>query len=116
MYDPTVICTYMDDDVFLETDDVTDAEKDFIRNCIYRQELLNAFSLDEYDDEAINKTVAELFPLVKGLPICKTEIDDPVVGFMMLFSFDYFYYAHPLICEMLQTGQVQSVETLASRI
>jgi hypothetical protein len=116
MYDPTVICTYMDDDVFLETDEINDAEKDFIRNCIYRQELLNAFSLDEYDDEAINKTVAELFPLVKGLPICATEIDDPVVGFMMLFSFDYFYYAHPLICEMLQTGQIQSVETLASRL
>ena len=75
MYDPTVICTYMDDDVFLETDEVTDAEKDFIRNCIYRQELLNAFSLDEYDDEAINKTVAELFPITQsiGLPICATE-------------------------------------------
>jgi hypothetical protein len=118
MYNPTVICTYMDDDVFLETDDINDAEKDFIRNCIYRQELLNAFSLDEYDDEQINKTIAELFPLVQsvGLPLCATEMEDPLVGFMMLFSFDFFYYAHPLICEMLQTGQVQSVETLVSRL
>ena len=116
MYDPTVICNYMDDDVFLETDEVTDAEKDFIRNCIYRQELLNAFSLDEYDDEAINKTVAELFPIATQCGIPSVQDDDPMVGFMMLFSFDYFYYAHPLICEMLQTGQIQSVETLASRL
>ena len=116
MYDPTVICTYMDDDVFLETDEVTDAEKDFIRNCIYRQELLNAFSLDEYDDEAINKTITELFPLATQCGIPSVQDDDPVVGFMMLFSFDYFYYAHPLICEMLQTGQIKSVDALASRI
>jgi hypothetical protein len=114
MYDPTVICTYMNDDVFLETDEINDADKDFIRNCIYRQELLNAFSLDEYDDEQINKTIAELFPLVNGLPLCKH--DDPIVGFMMLFSFDFFYYAHPLICEMLQTGQIKSVDALSTRI
>ena len=60
MYKTDYICTYMDDDVFVETDKVNDSEKDFIRNCIYRQDLLNIFGLNEFKESVINKKINDL--------------------------------------------------------
>jgi hypothetical protein len=50
MYDTNHLSmTYHTTEVFLETDEITDDEKDFIRNCIYRQELVNLFNLEEFE-------------------------------------------------------------------
>ena len=46
MYDTQIICTYNTTEVFLETDNITDSEKDFVCNVIYRQEFLNIFKID----------------------------------------------------------------------
>jgi hypothetical protein len=58
-------CTYHTADVFLETDQITEEEKDFIRNCIYRQELLNLFDLEEFDQKKITDKIQLLYEEIK---------------------------------------------------
>ena len=93
-------CTYNLDDIFLETDIITDQEKDFIRNCIYRQELLNTFGLEDFDEKILESVVRELYILVEKEQIFSTFIEILLNNFpltkeeecfMVLFSFDYFY-------------------------
>jgi hypothetical protein len=93
-------CTYNLDEIFLETDIITDHEKDFIRNCIYRQELLNTFGLEEFDEIVLESAIRELYTIVEkdktfsifiellmnNFPLTKEE-----ECFMVLFSFDCFY-------------------------
>ena len=53
MYDTKFVCTYHTPEVFLDTDNVTEDEKEFIRNTIYRQELLYILGMDEYNEAEI---------------------------------------------------------------
>lgn len=106
----------MDSDVFLESDKINEAEKTFILNCIYRQDLLNIFGLEEFVETTINTKIAKLFKLLKyhsGLYDCMmiatkaVSEEDGLSGLMVLFSFDYLYLAHPCICEYIDTGKIQ---------
>ena len=81
----------------------------------YRIEYLNAFNLEEFDDNQINKEVGSLFERLKASPelaACMIKSaaiffsEDLQTGLMGLFAFDYFYLAHPCICEFLETGTI----------
>lgn len=106
----------MDSDVFLETDEVNDDEKTFILSCIYRQDLLNIFGLEEFVETTINNKIIKLFKLLKyhgGLYDCMliaakaVSEEDGLSGLMVLFSFDYLHFVHPCICEYIDTGKIQ---------
>ena len=130
MYDTKVVCTYMDDDVILETDGVNDDEQIFIRSCIYRQELLDIFGLEEFNESIINEELKQLYDKVKdhdGFKDVLTEdllkkdlwtndLNDGLMGFMILYSYDFLYLMHPLICELLETGVIKSTEKLKNAI
>jgi hypothetical protein len=117
LYNTKYVTSYMDPDVFLETDEVNASEKEFILNCIYRQDLLNIFGLDDFVDTEINQKIAKLLKLlnqhnelhecmlVASKNLCGTE--DEMSGLMVLFSFDYLYLTHPCICEYLLTNTIQ---------
>ena len=66
MYNTNVVCTYNTPEVFLETDNVTDREKTFIRDTIYRQELLDIFELEEYNETELNNSILELYIKIKN--------------------------------------------------
>ena len=82
----------------------------------YRIEYLNAFNLEEFDDKQINQGVDALFERLKHSPEltkCMTKsaagfgnCEHLHVGLMGLFAFDYFYLAHPCICEFLENGTI----------
>ena len=81
----------------------------------YRTEFLNAFNLEEFDDKHINKEVGALFERLKRSPDltkCMTKSaaiffsEDLQTGLMGLFAFDFFYLAHPCICDFLETGTI----------
>ena len=82
----------------------------------YRIEYLNAFNLEEFDDKQINQEVDALFERVKHSPDLTKCMSKSAAGFgnceylhvglMGLFAFDYFYLAHPCICEFLETGTI----------
>lgn len=126
MYNTKVVCTYNTPEVFLETDDITDDEKTFIRNIIYRQEFLNVLNIDyenDHDDneEKINEAIKELYNRVKDstcLRKCMVKVvqkhmnlgkymtSDEELGMMLLFSYDYMYLTHICISEFIETGDI----------
>lgn len=122
MYNTEVECCYRTP-LFLETDYINESDKQFIQNCLYRQELLNIFYLEEFDESIINKRICELYEKIKECKeindIIKVECkDSSMVGFMLLFSYDYMYLAHLCISEFLKNGKVSenSLELLKTAV
>ena len=110
MYNTKVVCTYHTPEVFLETDNINEEDKEFIRDSLYRQELLDIFEMGEYDEAEMNKVIHELYERIKDcneLKECmakvagKYMVEDLEFGLMILFSYDYMYMTHICISEYL---------------
>jgi hypothetical protein len=115
MYNTDIICTYNTSNIFLDTDDITQDDKHFIRNTIYRQELLNIFNLIEFSDEDFLKVIEELYLQIKLSTQLQFYIiqlsnlymtNDSIFGLMILYSFDYLYLTHICVSEFLLKGHV----------
>lgn len=126
MYNTKVECTYNTPEVFLETDNITDDEKTFIRNIIYRQELLNVLDIDyenndEDNEEKISEAIKDLYNRVKDytdLKKCMVKVikkhmnvgkymtSNEELGMMLLYSYDYMYLTHICISEFIETGKI----------
>ena len=115
MYNTKIVCTYNTSDVFLESDSITHNEKKFICDAIYRQELLNIFEIDEYNEPLLDKAIHELYGRLEGcgeLKECMIKLsahfmsDEPELGLMILFAFDYMHLSHICISEYLETGKI----------
>jgi hypothetical protein len=114
-YNTKVICTYYLDDVFLPTDEVTDNEKMYIRDLLYRQELLNIFDLVEFNEKYVAKTLQKLYQHIKvnkELLECSRLLanevmsEDPEIGFCCLYSFDYMHITHICVSQYLEKGSI----------
>jgi hypothetical protein len=122
MYNTKVICSYHSDDVFLETDQITDEEKYFVRDAIYRQEVLDILGMEDYNENEMVRTVRELNEKVQSsdpLKECALKLagnfmsEDAEFGLILLFAFDYMHLTHICICEYLETGKI-SEENIAN--
>ena len=138
MYNTKVECTYNTPEVFLETDNITDDEKSFIRNIIYRQELLNVLDIDyenndDDNEEKINEAIKDLYNLVKDstclrkcmvkviekhLSVGKYMTGGEELGMMLLFSYDYMYLTHICISEFIEKGDIddENIKKLAKAL
>ena len=123
MYNTKVVCTYNTPEVFLETDNITDDEKTFIRDIIYRQEFLNILDIDyekddEDNEEKISEAIKDLYSKLKDcekmrkcmvnvvekhMNVGKYMTSDEELGMMLLFSYDYMYLTHICISEFIET-------------
>ena len=121
MYNTQVVCTYNTPEVFLATDNITDDEKAFVRDTIYRQELLDIFNIDCDNDNdtelKINNALKQLYKRIKyceQLTKCMLKLAGKYMatneefGFMLLFSYDYMYLTHICICEFIETGEISN--------
>ena len=115
MYNTQVVCTYNTPEVFLETDNITDDEKSFIRDTIYRQELLDIFCENDDNDDKLSIAINDLYKRVKyceQLTKCMLKLAGKYMatneefGLMLLFSYDYMYLTHICICEFIETGTI----------
>ena len=115
MYDTKFVCTYHTPEVFLDTDNVTEDEKEFIRNTIYRQELLYILGMNEYNEAEINTAMNEIYNKAKEnneLKKCMNKLAgqfmkaDEEFGLMLLFSYDYMFLTHICISELFETGKI----------
>ena len=116
MYNTKFECRYHKDDVFLETDNVTEEEKEFIRNILYREDVLNIFLIDFNDDfEVFNAVINELYEKIKDfLPFkeCMKKMaimimsEDEEAGLLLMYSYDYMYITHKCVSEYLETGSI----------
>jgi len=120
MYDTKFVCTYNTPEVFLDTDNISQEEKDFVRDAIYRQELLNVFGIDDCNetelDKAMETAITELYVKVKhcdSLKECILKlagnfmITNNLIALMLLYSYDYMYLTHICISEFLENGKIE---------
>jgi hypothetical protein len=124
MYNTKVVCTYNTSEVFLEEDNINEEEKEFVRDAIYRQELLDILGIDEYNEEEIYKEIHELYQKVKDNYFIKECIlklagqfmsIDEEFGLMIMFSYDYLYLTHICVSEFLDTGKISENNILKLR-
>jgi len=122
MYNTKFKCRYHKDDVFLETDNVNEYEKSFIRDFLYKEDLLNIFSIDRIDDDfdIFSNTISKLYSKIKDcLPLekCMTKMaakiisEDLEVGLCILYSYDYMYITHQCVSEYLENGSISPENT-----
>ena len=114
--------TYHTNEVFLETDEVTEDEKKFIRNCIYRQELLNLFDLEDFDEVLMNQRMSLLYKKIELDPdfqVILEKLQDTYFlpskedCFTLLFSFDYLYITHLCFCDLFESGKIEEEHKLS---
>ena len=118
MYNTTVICTYNTPEVFLEDDDISEDEKEFIRDVIYRQELLDILGIEEYNEKELVAEIHELYKKVKKntffkecmIQVAKNFMNkDEEFGLMVLYSYDYMYLTHICVSEFLNKGEITDI-------
>jgi hypothetical protein len=115
MYNTKVVCTYHTDEVFLETDQITDEERYFVRDAIYRQEVLDILGMEDYIETEMIRTIRGLYEKVaqcSEIKECALKLaahfmnDDAEFGLMILFAYEYMHLTHICISEYLDTGKI----------
>jgi hypothetical protein len=118
MYNTKHVCIYNSPDVFLESDEVTENEKQFIRDALYRNDLLSIFELDDYDASIFNNKINELYKTLTNdyafrqlMNKMTTEyvFADETLGLITLFSFDFLELTHKCISELIETGKISEL-------
>ena len=118
MYNTKVVCTYNTSEIFFASDKITDDEKDFIRDTIYRQELLDILEMEDYNEKEMDKVIHDLYEKVKDnkeIKECMLKLAgnfmsvDEEFGLMILFAYDYMYLTHNCISELLETGKINEI-------
>ena len=101
MYNTTYTCTYSSHDIFLDTDKISDTDKDFIKNVLYRNDLMHIFNLEDFDheEELFVSRIENIYEKIKNYPevlLCieklannnisiTNNIIDLTFGFIFLF-------------------------------
>jgi hypothetical protein len=110
MYNTNVVCTYHTPEVFTSEDNITDIEKEFIRDSIYRQELLDILGMSDFNEPEMNRAIHALYEKIescKELKECMAACagrflsEDLELGLMIMFAYDYMYLTHLCICDYL---------------
>lgn len=125
MYNTKVVCTYHTDEVFLETDQITDEERYFVRDAIYRQEVLDILGMEDYIESEMIRTIHDLYETVgqcSEIKECALKLaahfmnNDAEFGLMLLFAYDYMHLTHICISEYLETGKISEENAQKLRI
>jgi hypothetical protein len=117
MYDTKFECRYNRDDVFLDSDNINENEKWFVRDILYKEDLLNIFSIDHFDEDfdAFSNLIGELYNKIKEcnpLTQCMKKMaakvisEDLQTGLCILYSYDYMNITHKCVSEYLETGSL----------
>ena len=115
MYNTKHVCIYNTNTIFLPTDKVNDNEKLFIMNVLYRQDILNIFDIEEFDEKIINDCLCELYEKVKSNEVIhnlmtllakQLRLDEELTGLIIMYSFDYLYVTHKCVSQFLETGNI----------
>jgi hypothetical protein len=121
MYNTKYECRYYKNDVFLESDDVSNDEKDFIRSILYREDLRNIFYINDQEDlnfgfiSELYNTIYKSPELMECMKLAAAKIfsEDEGSGLCILYSFDYMYLVHKCVSSYLDNGII-SVEDLST--
>jgi len=120
-YNTNYICKY-NNNIFSKEEEETlsENEKYFINDSLYRNDILNIFNLEEFDETEINNCINKIYGKIKNYddlkPVLKNLAafffsEDCELGILLMFSYDYLEHTHPCMCEFLETGKI-SVDKL----
>lgn len=110
MYCTDFVCTYRQ-------------HSDEYQNPMYQSQLLQAFSIKEWDDNIINREIENIFFMLKDnndikFLLSKIEISpslqtmllfvgkDDLTCFKLLFHFELFHLTHKLICRFINEHSI----------
>lgn len=127
MYNTKIVCTYHTPDVFLATDEITLSDMEFVRDTIYRQELLDILGLEEHDETLMSDALHKLYERLKEcteLRACMLKLArrlmtaEEEVGLLILFAYEFMHLTHICVSEYLETGKISenNLSTLQKRI
>ena len=121
MYNTKYVCTYAID-VFLKEDNISQHDKDFILNCLYRNDFLYIFGLEDFDNDFSNKIIEDLYEKIRKndfLLSCVKKITEDYIcldnyyfGLLILYSFDFLHLTHPCVSDYLETGRIEEENML----
>jgi hypothetical protein len=115
MYNTKFVCTYNTSSVFFGDENIGEKDEEFIRDSIYRQELLYILGMEDYNEREMNNSIDGLYKKIKEngeLKSCMLKLashfmcDDEKLGLMILYSFDYMHLTHICISELLETNKI----------
>jgi hypothetical protein len=120
-YNTNYICKY-NNNIFSKEEEETlsENEKYFINDSLYRNDILNIFNLEEFDETEINNCINKIYEKIKNYDDLKPVLkklaafffsEDCELGILLMFSYDYLEHTHPCMCEFLETGKI-SVDKL----
>ena len=115
MYNINYTCIYNKTDIFLkeEEDNLSEDDKDDIRDELYRNDMLHILDANDIDN---GKELHDLYERIKScdfLAECMTELagrwisEDKEFGLLILYSFDYMYATHLCVCDYLEEGIIE---------
>jgi hypothetical protein len=128
------VCTYTDIDIFLPEDNITEHEQQFVLNCLYRNDLLYIFNIEDFEKEYKDKMMNELFEKIKEnifLLSCVEQMakkykysyngnnnNNMLLGVIMLYSYDFLHVTHPCVSEYLEKGIIsdESMKAMKEKI
>lgn len=108
IYNTKHVLSYHGADVFtLEEESIlSEKDKHFVRDVLYRHDLLSVLCLEDFHEDHISTCIQKLYDILQNDPIVMKLIvetsnqlftTDFVLGFMTLFSFDNLCETHLLI-------------------
>lgn len=126
-YDTDFITTYQNDKIiFLPIDNLTEEEKDYIRNVIYQSELLDIFNIDKEDwnEKLLEKLYEQLrnsnifCHLMKKISTETLGKENELLGLAILYSYEYMYLTHNCVSDYLKIGNIEknNLEKLQEKI
>lgn len=120
-------------DIYKEKGDLhdeTETEEELLQmgEIIYKNELLAVFGLVKFDEYQINLQIKELYEFIfvrgeynvdkdclEGLQNIMKKLasellsDDLFMGFILLFSYNYFHLIHLCLCDIFNSGNIKNV-------
>ena len=116
MYNSNYTCFYNDDNKIFPPDHSLSLEDRYeIKDLIYKEDLLNVFGLQEFDEQQINNEISklyedvseweELYPILEKLA-SKLMSTDREIGFLILFSYGYFFITHQILSEYCNNHRI----------
>ena len=115
MYNTKYHPIYKTEKIFIKSEFLSEINKDIIMDELYREDIMNIFGIETFNEEHINKIISELYTKVSchvDLSLLMKRVanrfmcEDNEFGLMILFSFDYLDMTHSCLCEFLETGQI----------
>jgi hypothetical protein len=123
VYNSKHICTYQYydsrfKDFILNSDTITEEVEqcEDTADLIYKSDILQVFSLTEYDDDKIHEEMKNVIEILKNnekMVDCIKKLanrfltEDLEFGVTLLFSYDTFYVTHLCICDIIEKGDTE---------